>query len=50
LPREKQIEFPPEQTHRRDFERFMILLSVAMLAAAIGIILTFTGSFIGPWG
>ena len=50
MPREKQIEFPPEQTHRKDFEVFMVLLSVVCIVAAVIIILTYTGSFIGPWG
>ena len=49
MPREKQIEFPPEQTHRKDFEIFMVLLSVVLAVVAIIIILTYTGSFIGPW-
>lgn len=50
MPLGKQIEFPPEQTHRKDFEIFMIAISVAMIVASVGIILSFTGSFIGPWG
>jgi hypothetical protein len=48
--REKQIEFPPQQTHRKGFEVFMVLTSVVFIVVAIIIILTYTGSFIGPWG
>jgi hypothetical protein len=50
VPREKQIEFPPEQTHRKDFEIFMVLLSVVFIVVSVIIVLTYTGSFIGPWG
>jgi hypothetical protein len=50
VPREKQIEFPPEQTHERWFEVLMFVLSLAMIGAIIGIVLTVDGSFIGPWG
>lgn len=49
MPREKQIEFPPEQTHRKDFEYFMVALSVVLAVVAIIIVSTYTGSFIGPW-
>jgi len=35
--RGKQIEFPPNQTHSKTFERFVIIVNVH------------TGSFIGPW-
>lgn len=49
MPREKQIEFPPEQTHAKWFEVLMFGLSFAMIAAVIIIVLTVEGSFIGPW-
>ena len=49
MPREKQIEFPPEQTHAKWFEALMFGLSLVCLVAVIIIVLTYTGSFIGPW-
>jgi hypothetical protein len=49
VPREKQIEFPPNQTHKKGFERFMLLLTVACIVAVVIIVNTHTGSFIGPW-
>jgi hypothetical protein len=50
MPREKQIEFPPNQTHKKSFEQFMLLLTVACIVAVIIIVNVHTGSFIGPWG
>ena len=50
MPHEKQIEFPPEQTHVKRFELFVVVAAIAMAVAAVLIILTYTGSFIGPWG
>lgn len=50
MPREKQIEFPPEQTHTKWFEVLMFAVSFAFLAATIIIVLTVDGAFIGPWG
>jgi hypothetical protein len=48
--RNKQIEFPPNQTHRKDFERFMILACIVMVVVVVIIVLSVDGSFIGPWG
>jgi hypothetical protein len=51
VPREKQIEFPPEQTHTKWFEYWMFAISFACIIAVIIIVLTYEkGSFIGPWG
>lgn len=50
MPREKQIEFPPEQTHTKWFEVLMFAMSFAFIAATIIIVLTVDGAFIGPWG
>lgn len=50
MPREKQIEFPPEQTHVRWLAPAMLLLSVVCIVATIIIVLVHdSGSFIGPW-
>ncbi len=48
--REKQIEFPPNQTHTKSFEYGMFVLCFAMIIAVI-LIVTATDwhSFIGPW-
>ncbi len=49
-PRERQIEFPPEQTHHRLVTPVMLGLSI--LCAIIVIIVVSTdknGPFIGPW-
>ena len=47
--REKQIEFPPEQTHVRWVTPALLILSVVCIVATIIIVLTVEGSFIGPW-
>jgi hypothetical protein len=50
MPREKQIEFPPEQTHVSWLTPFMLLFSVVCIVVVI--ILTAAdvdGPFIGPW-
>jgi hypothetical protein len=50
LVREKQIEFPPEQTHVRWLTPALIGLSIACVVVVIIILLTHeSGSFIGPW-
>ena len=49
--RERQIEFPPEQSHDPRVVPFMIGLSI--LCIVIVVILTaadIDGPFIGPWG
>jgi hypothetical protein len=47
--RGKQIEFPPNQTHSKTFERFMLLLTVVCIVTVVIIVNVHTGSFIGPW-
>lgn len=50
MPREKQIEFPPEQRHVRWLTPAMLLLSIACIVAVIIIVLVHpSGAFIGPW-
>jgi hypothetical protein len=49
MPREKQIEFPPEQTHVRWLTPFMLLFSVVCIVVVIILVLTVEGTFIGPW-
>ena len=49
--RERQIEFPPEQSHDPRVVPFMLGLSI--LCIVIVVILTaadIDGPFIGPWG
>jgi hypothetical protein len=50
MARERQIEFPPEQTHTKWFEYGMFLLSAVCIAVVIIIVLAKPeGAFIGPW-
>jgi hypothetical protein len=49
MPREKQIEFPPEQTHVSWLTPFMLLFSVVCIVVVIILVLTVEGTFIGPW-
>lgn len=49
MAREKQIEFPPEQTHKKSFERFMLLLTIVCIVAVVIIVNVHTGAFLGPW-
>lgn len=47
---EKQIEFPPQQTHTKWFEPLMFAVSFASIIAVVIIVLAYPeGSFIGPW-
>jgi hypothetical protein len=49
--REKQIEFPPDQTATKWFTQGMMLLSIACAVVLVIIVLAYShGSFIGPWG
>ena len=48
--RERQIEFPPEQTHPRSFELGLLVLNVVLVILVIILVLTVDGPFIGPWG
>lgn len=49
MAREKQIEFPADQTAPKWFTQGMMLLSIVCAVVVIIIVLTYTGSFIGPW-
>jgi hypothetical protein len=49
FPREKQIEFPPEQTHVRWLTPVSLLISLVCVVVVIILVLTVEGSFIGPW-
>jgi hypothetical protein len=50
-PRERQIEFPPEQTHHRLVTPVMLIASIVCAIIVIIIVSTDTnGPFIGPWG
>jgi hypothetical protein len=50
MPREKQIEFPPEQTHVKWLAPALWLLSaVCIIAVVIVVLVHESGSFIGPW-
>ena len=49
--RERQIEFPPQQTHHRLVTPVMIGISILCIVIVAIIVLTETnGPFIGPWG
>jgi hypothetical protein len=50
MAREKQIEFPPEQSHVRWLTPAMLLLSLACIVIVIIVLLAHpSGEFIGPW-
>ena len=50
MPREKQIEFPPEQTAHRLVAPVCWLIAIACIIAVIIILLVHDdGAFIGPW-
>jgi hypothetical protein len=49
MPREKQIEFPPEQSAHRLVAPVCWLIAIACIVAVIILVYTVEGSFIGPW-
>ncbi|MCL4290473.1 MAG: hypothetical protein KJ051_09390 [Thermoleophilia bacterium] len=50
FPRDKQIEFPPMQTHLKWIAPALLLFSVVCIVVVVIILLTHpSGSFIGPW-
>jgi len=50
MPREKQIEFPPEQSHVKWVTPAMLILSVVCIVVVVIILYTKErGAFIGPW-
>jgi hypothetical protein len=49
-PRERQIEFPPQQTHLRALPAILLAVSVACIVLTVIILLAHpSGEFIGPW-
>jgi hypothetical protein len=50
-PRERQVEFPPMQTHPRIFELGLLVLNVVLIVVVLLILWGHpSGAFIGPWG
>lgn len=50
MPRDKQIEFPPEQSPVKWLMPALLLFAVACIVAVVIIVLVHeSGSFIGPW-
>lgn len=48
--RERQIEFPPEQSHHRLVTPVMLILSIVCVIVVVIIVSTDrNGPFIGPW-
>ena len=48
--RERQVEFPPEQTHHRLVTPVMLAVSIVCIIIVVIIVSTDTnGPFIGPW-
>jgi hypothetical protein len=48
--RERQIEFPPLQTHVKMLDAILLLASVACIVIVIVILLAHpSGEFLGPW-
>ena len=50
MAREKQIEFPPQQTHVNGLDAILLGASVVCIVVVVIILLAHpSGSFIGPW-
>lgn len=49
MPREKQVEFPPEQRHLSWVTPALLGFSVLCIVVVIILVLTVDGPFIGPW-
>jgi hypothetical protein len=50
VPREKQIEFPPNQTHDPRVTTYMMAICVAFIVIVVVILLTdLDGPFFGPY-
>jgi hypothetical protein len=50
MARQRQIEFPSEQTHVRWLTPALLLLSLVCIAVVIVVLLAHpSGEFIGPW-
>ena len=51
MAREKQIEFPPKQTHVRGLDAILLGFSILCIVVVVVVLLAHpSGSFIGPWG
>jgi hypothetical protein len=51
MPREKQIEFPPEQSHVPWLTPALLIAALACIVIVIIVLLAHpSGKFIGPWG
>jgi hypothetical protein len=51
MARERQIEFPPQQTHDPRVTRVMLGVSIACIVIVVILLLAdVDGPFIGPWG
>jgi hypothetical protein len=51
MPRQRQVEFPPEQDADRRVAPFMLGLSLACIVIVVILLLAgVDGPFIGPWG
>jgi hypothetical protein len=50
MPRDKQIEFPPEQSPVKWLTPAMFILSIVCIVVVIIVVLAYDGgSFLGPW-
>ena len=50
MPKRKQIEFPPEQTHDKRVAPVMLVLSAICIVVVIILVAAdVNGPFIGPW-
>jgi hypothetical protein len=51
MPRERQIEFPAQQTHHRLVTPVLLIVSIIFTIIVIIVVSTDkNGPFIGPWG
>jgi hypothetical protein len=49
-PRERQIEFPPQQSHVRSLPTILLAASLLCIVVLVIILLAHpSGEFIGPW-
>jgi hypothetical protein len=50
MARDKQIQFPPLQTHVKGLDAILLIASLACIVIVIIILLVHpSGTFIGPW-
>jgi hypothetical protein len=51
MPRERQVEFPPNQTHdARMVPVMLVLCLICIVVVVILVVADVDGPFIGPWG